>query len=383
MNQTLFLLFISFIPLAGFSESEPSFKVLAQEESEKSKFQIEEVANFKDVIWGLDFLNEKTLILSTRDGEMFVQSLNGESAKKVVGVPKVEASGQGGLLDVRVLPGSLGKKIYFTFSQPTPEGATTALASANLELDAKTYILKDLKIVFAAKASSSGRKHYGSRIEFSLGAEGNNFVFLTVGDRDNRTQAQNLGVHNGKVIRLHLDGTIPKDNPFVSKPGALPEIWSYGHRNPQGLEFRPGTTELWSSEFGPRGGDEINIIKAGANYGWPLVTYGREYWGPKIGKGTTKAGVENPILHYVPSISPSGITFYNGEAFPNWKGNLFIGNLSTAHLRRLVLSGTKVIKQESLLEKQNRRLRVIRQGPDGYLYIGTDDGKLIRLRPSK
>ena len=200
-----------------------------------------------------------------------------------------------------------------------------------------------------------------------------------VGDRDERQNAQKLTQHNGKVLRFNHDGSVPKDNPFVGKANALPEIFSYGHRNPQGLAIHPTTGEVWEAEMGPRGGDEINLIKPGANYGWPVVSYGREYSGPKIGEGTEKAGIENPIAYWVPSISPSNIAFYSGDALPKWKGNLFLGNLSGMHIRRLVVSGQKVVKQEEVLK--GSRFRNLRSGPDGFLYYSTDEGKICRLAP--
>ncbi len=206
---------------------------------------------------------------------------------------------------------------------------------------------------------------------------------MTVGDRNKRHQAQDLGFHMGKVIRLNIDGTIPDDNPFVNKPGAKPEIWSFGHRNPQGLVRDMRNNDIWLVEMGPRGGDELNLIQRGKNYGWPVVTYGREYFGPKIGEGVSKPGMEQPVEYWVPSISPSGAQFYWADAFPKWKMNLFMGTLSGTHLRRLVIQDRRVVHQEALLGDLGLRFRNVRTGPQGYLYFSTDDGKLARLVPVK
>ena len=237
----------------------------------------------------------------------------------------------------------------------------------------------DLKKIFTGNNLDADGIHFGSRLEF----DDKGYLFVSLGERNVRERSQQLSFHNGKIIRLKDDGSIPHDNPFSRDTNAKPEIWSYGHRNPQGLVRDPKTGDLWSTEMGPRGGDELNLIKAGANYGWPVITYGREYYGPKIGEGTHKDGMEQPIAYWVPSISPSGMTIYHGEVFPKWKGNIFLGNLSGAHLRRLVLNDQKkVIHQEELLKSQNYRIRNVRSGPDGYRYISTDSGLIARLIPN-
>lgn len=339
-------------------------------ESEGQRFQMETLTQQKDVIWGFDFLSDGRIIFTERSGALKIFDPKTTAVSVIKGSPKVWAHGQGGLLDVRVHP-KTGDKIYLTYSEPVGKGATTALASAKL---AGTD-LQDFKKLFSAHESNSNDIHFGSRIEF----DGNNHVFITVGDRNERPQVQNLSYHIGKTIRLHEDGSVPSDNPFVNQKDAKPEIWSLGHRSPQGLVRHPVTGDLWLAEMGPRGGDELNLIKRGANYGWPVITYGREYHGPKIGEGTAKEGMEQPVAYWVPSISPSGMTIYNGDVFPRWKGNAFLGNLSSTHLRRLVLDGQKVTKQEELLKDLHWRIRNVRPGPEGFFYLSTDDGKIARL----
>lgn len=327
-----------------------------------------------DVIWGFDFLSESEIIFTLRGGEL--KKLNWKTGKvsPVSGAPEVRSRGQGGLLDVRVHPQN-PRQIFLTYAKPVGRSeATTALATAVLsESDQTSLQLKELKDIFVAGAPSDESFHFGSRVEFS-----GEYLFMSIGDRGEREKAQSLAHHQGKIIRLFLNGRVPQDNPFVGKSGALPEIWSYGHRNPQGLAVRKKDGELWSAEFGPRGGDEINRIGRGLNYGWPEVTQGREYYGPKIGV-KSKAGMEAPAHYWVPSISPSAITFYEGPLFQNWKDHLFVATLSGSHLRRIELSGNKVIKEEELFKDKGERYRAVRTAPDGALFLATDSGQLIRL----
>lgn len=339
-------------------------------ESEGQAFKVVELLSGEGVIWGFDFINTNEVLFTLRTGEAYHYNLKTKNKSKLSGLPKVYSQGQGGLLDVRVKP--IGKKVYvyFSYSHPTKDNATTALARGEF----KQGKLLDIKTLFVGEAFGSKAIHFGSRIEF----EADKYVFLTIGDRSERKKAQDLSVHNGKILRLNLDGSVPKDNPFVGQKGAKPEIWSYGHRNPQGLTRHPETGDLWSTEMGPRGGDEINWVRPKVNYGWPEITYGSEYWGPKIGE-KAKEGMEQPVKYYVPSISPSGTQFYNGKVFPKWKNNLFIGNLSSTHLRRIELKDNKVIKEEELLKDKNWRIRNVRTGPDGFLYLSTDSGILARI----
>lgn len=344
-------------------------------ESEGQKFQMDVLTQQKDVIWGFDFLPDRRIIFTERGGNLKIFDPKTKEVTLVKGTPKVWARGQGGLLDIRVHPKN-GQKIYFTYAEPVPgKGATTALAAATVVGSE----LQGLKKLFSAHEANDNTIHFGSRIEF----DGQNHLFMTIGDRNDRPLVQKLSYHMGKIIRLKEDGTVPSDNPFVNQKNAKPEIWTLGHRSPQGLVRHPLTGDLWMAEMGPRGGDELNLVKRGANYGWPVITYGREYHGPKIGEGTAKEGMEQPVAYWVPSISPSGITLYEGSVFPKWKGNIFLGNLSSTHLRRLVLEGHKVIKEEELLKDLDLRIRSVRPGPEGYLYLSTDDGKIARLVPAK
>lgn len=342
--------------------------------SEGQNFKLETVTQRKDIVWGFDFLADGKIIFSERKGSVKIFDPKTKKVTDIEGAPKVWASGQGGLLDIRVHPTSKNQ-IYFTYSEPVDKNATTALGSATLSGDKLTQVKK----LFSASEPNSNTIHFGSRIEF----DGNGHIFMTVGERDERPHVQDLNYHTGKVIRLNEDGSVPKDNPYVKQKNAKPEIWSFGHRNPQGLVRNSSTGELWSAEMGPLGGDELNLIKPGVNYGWPVVTYGREYSGAQISETPTKAGMEDPVAYWVPSISPSGITIYTGDLFPKWKGNIFIGTLSGQHLRRLVMDEKKVVKQEELLKEQGLRIRSVRTGPDGALYISTDDGMIARLVPDK
>lgn len=342
-------------------------------ESEGQKFTVETLTQQEDVIWGFDFLSPKDIIFTERKGALKRFHLDSKKIENISGLPKVAAIGQGGLLDVRVLPQD-AKRVYLTYTAPAEKKqTTTALAVATLD----GSNLKDLKTIFTAHAATSESIHYGSRIEF----DDKGYLWITIGDRNTRKNVQSLEYHNGKTIRLKLDGSIPQDNPFVKNKSARPEIWSLGHRSPQGLVRNPQTGDLWLSEMGPRGGDELNLIKPGFNYGWPEVTYGREYWGPKIGV-QQKEGTEPPITYWVPSISPSGMTYYNSTVFPKWQGNLFLANLSSTHLRRLAMEGHRIAKQEELLSELGLRIRNVRPGPDGFLYLSTDEGHLMRLVPA-
>ena len=232
-------------------------------------------------------------------------------------------------------------------------------------------------MIFRQTPKAGTSRHFGSRLVIARDGT----LFITVGERGQRERAQDPSVNRGQVVHINRDGTIPKDNPFVSKAGYRPEIWSYGHRNPQGAALHPDTGKLWTVEHGARGGDEINVPQPGRNYGWPVIAYGRHYWGGKIGEGTHKAGMEQPIYYWDPSIAPSGMAFYTGDRYPRWKGNVFVGALSFQLLSRLELNGEKVVKEERLFKELSERIRDVRQGPDGYLYMLTDsdDGRLLRI----
>jgi len=328
--------------------------------------------------WGLAFLPDNRFLVTERSGRLRIVSADGTLSDAISGLPEIEAEGQGGLLDIVLSPDfQQSSLIYFTFSEPGPDGSSTALARAVLDLPAMS--LKDVRVLFSQQPKSGGGRHFGSRIVIARDGS----LFITTGDRGQRDRVQNPKINRGQIIRVNPDGTVPKDNPFVGRPSHRPEVWSMGHRNPQGAALHPATGELWTVEHGARGGDEINIPRAGRNYGWPVISYGRHYSGLKIGEGTHKEGMEQPIYYWDPSIAPSGMTFYTGAIFPAWIDNLFIGALKDRMLVRLTLRGEKVVDEERMLMDPDERIRDVRQGPDGYLYILTDspDGQLIRLTP--
>jgi len=332
--------------------------------------------------WALAFLPDGRMLVTERPGRMRIVGKDGKLSPALAGVPPVFARGQGGLHDV-VLDRDYvqNSTIYFCFAQPASGGGRTALARAKL-VDEATPRLDELKVIFQQEGPLSSGNHFGCRI--AQAADSN--LFLTMGDHfTTRDQAQNLGNHLGKLIRIKPDGSVPSDNPFVNRPGAKPEIWSYGHRNSQGATIHPQTTKLWEHEHGPRGGDEINIIDKGKNYGWPVIGYGIDYSGAKIHASTQQAGMEQPVKYWVPSIAPSGMAFYTGELFPKWKGSLFVGALVPGFLVRLDIDGDKIGDEERLLQGLGERIRDVRQGPDGALWLVTDssNGRVLRVAPAR
>jgi glucose/arabinose dehydrogenase len=343
---------------------------------------VETIARGLDHPWAIAFLPEGRLLVTERPGRMRIDGTDGKLSPPLAGVPKVFASGQGGLLDVvldRGYPQS--HTIYFCYAEPANGGARTTLARARL-VDEGTPRLDDVKVIFQQEGPLSTSVHFGCRI---VQADDGN-LFLSMGDHGGfRNEAQNLANHIGKIIRIRPDGTAPPDNPFVGRQGAKPEIWSYGHRNAQGLARHPATGQIWEHEHGPRGGDEVNLIEKGKNYGWPVIGYGVEYSGLKAHDSTQKGGMEQPLWHWVPSIAPSGMAFYTGDLFPSWRGNLFVSALAGQTLVRLELEGQKVVKEERLLRDQNERIRDVRQGPDGALWLATDSssGRILRVTPAK
>jgi aldose sugar dehydrogenase len=355
--------------IGGVAEAADTSKTYTSE-GQKFKYELLKQLGDSTVVWGFDFLSDTQIIFTERSGALKILDLKDKKVIDVKGAPKVWARGQGGLLDVRVHP-SKKDQIYLTYSEPVGEDkGTTAFALAQL----KGNELTNFKKIFSAHEPTDEKIHFGSRIEF----DGQGHVFITVGDRNERKNVQKLNYHNGKILRFKEDGSVPSDNPFAKTKEARPEIWSYGHRSPQGLVRNPDTGDLWLAEMGPRGGDELNLIKPGENYGWPEVTYGREYYGPSIGV-KTKAGTVQPVAHWVPSISHSGMALYRGSVFQNWKNNIFLATLATTHVRRLVIENKKVIKEEELLKDIGSRFRNVRTGPDGFLYLSTDDGQIARL----
>jgi glucose/arabinose dehydrogenase len=336
--------------------------------------------------WSIAFLPSGDMLVTERPGRLRIVRDGRLLPDPVPGVPDVLAQGQGGLLDVVAHPDFASNRlIYLSFSKPVPgeEGATTAVVRGRFDNDRLT----DVEEIF--EAVSRGRGHYGSRIAF----DGQGHVFISVGDRQAPSTgdleahpAQDLSNHHGTIIRLHDDGRVPDDNPFVGQAGARPEIWSYGHRNAQGLAVHPETGDLWANEHGPQGGDELNRVTPGANYGWPVIGFGVNYRsGTTIHEGTHREGMESPIHVWVPSIATSGLLIYTGDRFPRWRGNMFVGGLAGEQLARLELDGTTVRHEETLARGMGR-IRDVRQGPDGYIYLaidhrGGEPTSIVRLEP--
>ncbi|MFO1036796.1 MAG: PQQ-dependent sugar dehydrogenase [Geminicoccaceae bacterium] len=326
--------------------------------------------------WSLAFLPDGRMLVTERDGRLLLVSEG--QAQPVKGVPEVLASGQGGLLEVAVHPDFASNGLVFlTFSAPSSGGATTHLLRAKLAGDSLT----EQRVIFTAEPGSGTTRHFGSRIVF----DGNGHLYLSVGDRGEMGRAQDRGDLAGKIVRIDIDGRAPADNPFAANREGLAEIYAYGVRNPQGLALNPWTGELWEHEHGPRGGDEINIIRPGRNYGWPVVTHGINYNMLPIGEGKTKPGIEDPIHTWVPSIAPSGMAFYTAVEIPGWQGDLLVGALAAQQLVRLDLDGDRIVGEERLLDGELGRIRDVRVGPDGLVYLLTDEanGALFRIEPMR
>ena len=332
--------------------------------------------------WGITSMPDGRFLITQKGGTMRIATKTGQLNNPITGLPAVNAAGQGGLLGLTLDPDfAKNRTVYWCFSENTGQGNLTAVAKGNLSTDEQR--MENVTVIYRATPAFRSNLHYGGRI---LVDKTGNLIFST-GERSDlvtRPQAQDLNSSLGKVIRISKDGKPAEGNPFAGKADARPELYSYGHRNVQGLAFNPSTGDLWENEFGPRGGDELNLIKRGKNYGWPTITYGIEYSGGKVGDGITqKAGLEQPIYYWDPVLSPSGMTFYSNDSFPEWKNNLFISGLSSTHIARLVISNNKVVGEERLLAGENQRFRDITQGKDGALYAVTDGGKLYRIAKKK
>lgn len=344
--------------------------------SEEVDFILEEVTDSIRVPFGMAFLpNNKLLVTNRFLGELLQIDIGTGEKIKIKGVPKSYCKGDGGALDILPHPNyTKNKWLYFSHSIGDSTSSSMAIDRAKLKGDS----LVATERIFTAFPFYKSPSHYGSRMVLRDG-----YLFFTMGDRyDLMDSSQTLNNHLGKVMRIYEDGRVPKDNPFIAEENAMPEVWSFGHRNAQGLTLHPGTEALWLHEHGPKGGDELNLVKRGRNYGWPVICHGIDYDDTPIGDGIThKEGMEQPVHHYTPSIAPSGMAFYTGKKFKKWQGNLFIGAMAKTHLNRLVLEDGKVIHEERLLEDFGKRIRVVRQGPDGYLYIGVDGGGIFRLKP--
>ncbi|MGH6946609.1 MAG: PQQ-dependent sugar dehydrogenase [Kiloniellales bacterium] len=346
-------------------------------ESQAGPIEVATVAEGLVHPWGLAFLPDGRMLVTERPGRLRIVAPDGSLSEPLAGLPEVHVGGQAGLLDVALDPGfAENRTIYFSFAEPGEGGAGTAVARATLMPGA----LADVEVIFRQLPKLGGNNHWGSRLVFAPDGT----LFVTTGDRRQEERAQNLEMHQGKVIRIHPDGRIPDDNPFVGRPDAKPEIWSYGHRNIQGATRHPETGALWIVDHGARGGDEVNVPEAGRNYGWPVITYGRDYTYLPIGEGTHKEGMEQPLYYWDPSIAPSGLAFYTGDRMPEWKGDLFVGALAGRLLARLELDGKRVVGEERLLTDLGERIRAVVDGPDGYLYLLTDsdEGRILRLGPA-
>ncbi len=328
--------------------------------------------------WAMAFLPDDSILISERPGRVRIFRDGALLPDPVPGLPAITAIGQGGLLDLAPHPDfEQNRWLYFTYAASIDNGVTTRLARARFENDR----LHDVEILFTAKPASRGGRHFGSRIVFDR----DGYVFVSVGDRGDMPRAQRLDDHAGTIVRLHDDGRIPEDNPFVGRDDALPEIYAYGVRNPQGMVLHPRTGALWEHEHGPRGGDEVNIIEAGLNYGWPVITHGIDYSGARIGDGIReKEGMEQPLHYWTPSIAPSGMAFYQGDAFPSWEGELLVGALAHRHLARLNFDAdNRVVSEVRMLEAWGSRIRDVRVR-DGLIYVLTDHdpGELLRIEPA-
>jgi len=346
--------------------------------SEKHEFRIVTLVRGLQNPWSIAFLTDGRMLVTEREGRLRIVSKDFRlDPKPVEGLPEIVASGQGGLFDV-VLHPQYDKNgwIYWAYNAPGPGGWGTAMARGKLQ----GYRMTAVQVLFSMEPKTRGGQHFGGRIVF----DNKGFVYLTLGDRGDKPRAQKLDDHAGSVIRLHDDGRVPADNPYLNRPGAKPEKFTLGNRNMQGAALHPQTGELWTHEHGPQGGDEINVMRAGRNYGWPVITYGVNYGiGTRIGEGNAKPGMEQPLHVWVPSIAPSGMAFYSGDKFANWKGNLLVGALRDEMLVRLELNGEKVVREERLIKGQIGRIRDVRVGPDGFVYLLTDEreGTVVRLEP--
>jgi glucose/arabinose dehydrogenase len=346
-------------------------------ESERHAFRVVILVEGLGYPWGLAFLPDGRLLVTERSGRLRVVANRRLNPQPIGGLPRIAEHGQGGLLDVALHPRYAETRwVYLSYAAAGEGGVGTEVLRGRL----RGGQLMDVQVIFRLQPKSGERLHFGSRLVFDRAG----FLYVTLGDRGDRDRAQRLDDHRGKIVRIHDDGRVPAGNPFVGRANALPEIFSFGNRNVQGAAFHPSTGVLWAHEHGPQGGDEVNVIRAGKNYGWPVITFGKEYGtGLKIGEGTSRADVTAPLHVWIPSIAPSGMAFYSGDKFPRWRGNLFVGALVDRSLVRLELDGERVVREERLMRDVIGRIRDVRSGPDGYIYLLSDasDGVLARLEP--
>ena len=376
MNRThQVLLIMAYISLAMFLSAATSAPDIIK--TEAHTLRIVKIVSGLEHPWGHAFLPDNRIIITERPGRLRIVESGHLNPEPVAGLPAIAARGQGGLLDVALHPNFVTNQlVYLSYSAAGASGVGTEVARGKLVGNR----LEDVEVIFRMTPKSKTGKHFGSRLIFDR--EG--YLYITLGDRGEKKRAQLSDDHAGSVIRLHDDGRVPADNPFVGRQGWQSEKFTLGHRNMQGAAIHPETGEVWTHEHGPQGGDEVNIIRPGINYGWPMITYGVNYvTGTQIGEGTHKAGMAQPLYYWIPSIAPSGMTFYAGDKFPRWQGNLFVGALKDQMLVRLSLNGEKVVSEERLFKNLLGRIRDVSQGPDGYIYLLTDetDGMLVRIEP--
>jgi aldose sugar dehydrogenase len=374
LSRVVIFFFVAVAPLTAGAQAPRS----PTPQSLKDALGVQTIAKGLEHPWSLAFLPDKRMLVTERAGRLRVVSVNGQISEPLAGVPRVYASGQGGLLDVALSP-AFGKDhlVYLSFSEPAEGGAGTAVARGRLTESG----LENTQVIWRQQPKVSGSNHWGSRIVF----RSDGTLFVTLGERFNHSdKAQDLSVTLGKIVRINSDGSAPRDNPFVNRSGARPEIWSYGHRNVQAAAPHPETGQLWTVEHGARGGDELNHPEAGKNYGWPIISYGRHYSFLPIGEGTAKEGMEQPVYYWDPVIAPSGMVFYTGDLFAGWKNNALIGSLTPGLLVRLVMKDGKVAQEERYLGDLRERIRDVRQASDGSLYLVTDasNGQILRIIPS-
>lgn len=351
--------------------------------SQRNVFAVSTVAKGIEHGWGFAFLPDNRMLVTERPGRMRIVGTDGKLSAPLQGLPPIAVLGQGGLLDVTLSPDFANDGlVYFSFAEAGDGGVGTAVARGKLAPSS----LQNVQVIWRQQPKVDGGNHFGSRIVF----RGDGTLFITLGDRySHREKVQDLGTTIGKIVRINADGSVPRDNPFVERPSdgraARPEIWSYGHRNAQAATLQPGTRELWTIEHGARGGDELNNPQAGRNYGWPVITYGVDYSGAKIGAGTAKSGMEQPVYYWDPVIAPSGAVFYTGQAFAGWQGDLFVGSMNPGGLVRLDLENGRVRQETRYLGELDERIRDVQQGPDGLLYVLTDSsrGRVLKLAPKK
>lgn len=359
----------------------PPFSVAAQPFSTQAiQLNVETVVKGLEHPWSMAFLPDGRMLVTERPGRLNLVDSRGK-LMRIAGLPAIAAGGQGGLLDVALAPDFVtSRRIVFSFTEPRGQANGTSVAVARLSANAER--IDDVKIVFRQEPSYANAMHFGGRLVFARDGT----LFITLGERFAlMDQAQNLSNHLGKIVRINLDGSVPRDNPFVGQSDKKPEIWSYGHRNVQAAAIHPQTGALWTVEHGAKGGDEINIPEAGKNYGWPVIAYGKHYSGAKIGLGTSAQGMEQPIYIWDPSIAPSGMAFVTSGRYPQWKGQLLVGALAGEIVSRLTLDGSRIAAEERMLNSLQERIRDVRQSPDGFIYLLTDhpEGRLLRLNPMR